>query len=75
MQEKETREIKNRKNKQYATVHVSDNIYNYIKHKLSEYASPKQRMDRVDEKYDPTICCLQETNLKYKYIARLKVKR
>ena len=36
---------------------------------------PPNKELRVDEKYDPTICCLQETNLKYKYIASLKVKR
>ena len=29
---------------------------------------------RLDEKQKPTICCLHETHLKYKYTENLKVK-
>ena len=35
----------------------------------------RHRLAEWIQKHDPTICCLQETNLKYTYIASLKVKR
>ena len=46
--------------------YYSNYITNQFKCQWSKYTNLKTPVVRVDQKQDPSICCLQETHFKYK---------